>query len=274
MRIVIPMAGAGSRFIQKGYKVHKPAIPTYDRHTGQLLPMVVCAVRDLPGVERDGENVIFIDREFHQTDGVEEEIRHYFPGAQFITVKELTQGQACTCLLAQRLWDREESLLIAACDNGMDIDREKFARMTSAGDVDELVFTYRHNEAVLRNPEAYGWMQVDGDRDKEDVITGVSVKKAISDTPCEDHAVAATFWFRTAEVFRRAAEKMIAENDRINDEFYVDEVVKHVMELGGRAKVFEMERYVGWGTPEDYENYQNTYRYWTEFLKNEAVIST
>lgn len=270
MRIVIPMAGAGSRFTQKGYKVHKPAIPTYDRHTGQLFPMVVCAVRDLPGVEHGGENVIFIDREFHKASGVEEEIRSYFPRAQFITVKELTQGQACTCLLAQKLWDPKESLLIAACDNGMDLDREKFAHMTSAGDADELVFTYRHNEAVLRNPAAYGWMQVNGNH----VITGVSVKKAISDTPCEDHAVAATFWFRKAEVFCRAAEKMIAENDRINDEFYVDEIAKHVMELGGCAKVFELERYIGWGTPEDYENYQNTYQYWTEFLNNEGMIAT
>ena len=90
--------------------------------------------------------------------------------------------------------------------------------------------------------------------------------------PCEDHAVTATFWFRTADLFQRATTKMIEENDRINNEFYVDKVVKHIMDLGGCAKAFEVERYIGWGTPEDYENYQNTYKYWTDFLHNEKLI--
>lgn len=35
MNILIPMAGAGSRFTEAGYKVSKPAIPTYDKRTGK-----------------------------------------------------------------------------------------------------------------------------------------------------------------------------------------------------------------------------------------------
>lgn len=266
-KILIPMAGAGQRFADAGYTVHKPAIMTIDRFTGKEKPMVVCATKDLPGVVEDGSNVIYVDRTFHKTDGVEDIIREYYPKARFITIDHLTEGQACTCMLAEEYLDPEEPLLIAGCDNGMDINTESFAQLTK--DCDCIVFTYRHNEAVLANPNAYGWMIAD----KEGNITGTSIKKAISDTPMEDPAVVATFWFRKAQVFLEATKKMIEENDRINNEFYVDQTVKHVLDLGYKAKIFDIDRYVGWGTPADYEGYQKTYTYFKEFLEKEHFIS-
>ena len=54
MNIIIPMAGAGQRFADEGYKISKPAIPTTDRRTGKEIPMVVCATKDLPYVQKDG----------------------------------------------------------------------------------------------------------------------------------------------------------------------------------------------------------------------------
>ena len=260
-RILIPMAGAGQRFADAGYTVHKPAIMTVDRETGQEKPMVVCATKDLPGVAADGSNVIYVDRTFHKTDGVEDTIGAWYPQAVFITVDHLTEGQACTCMLAESYLDPEEPLLIAGCDNGMDIDREAFEALTK--ECDCIVFTYRHNEAVLANPNAYGWMQTDEDGN----IIGTSIKKAISDTPMEDPAVVATFWFRKARVFLEATKKMIVEEDRINGEFYVDQTVKHVLDLGYRAKIFDIDRYVGWGTPADYEGYQKTWKYFEAFMQ-------
>ena len=264
-KILIPMAGAGQRFTDAGYKVHKPAIMTVDRKTGQEKPMVVCATADLPDVAEDGSNVIYVERTFHKTDGVEDAIRAYYPKADFITVDHLTEGQACTCMLAEDKLNPEEPLLIAGCDNGMDIDRDAFDKLTR--ECDCIVFTYRHNEAVLANPNAYGWMITDED----DNITATSIKKAISDTPMQDPAVVATFWFSKAKIFIEATKKMIAEDDRINGEFYVDQVAKHVLDLGYRAKIFDIDRYVGWGTPTDYENYQKTWRYFEEFMKVENL---
>ena len=209
----------------------------------------------------DGSNVIYVDRTFHKEDGVEDAIRAYYPQASFITVDHLTEGQACTCMLAEEMLDPEEPLLIAGCDNGMDIDREVFDRLTE--ECDCIVFTYRHNEAVLANPDAYGWMITDD----EGNITDTSIKKAISDTPMEDPAVVATFWFKKAKVFLEATRKMIAEDDRINGEFYVDQTAKHVLELGYRGKIFDIRRYVGWGTPADYEGYQKTWQYFKELTE-------
>ncbi|MEH2930807.1 nucleotidyltransferase [Candidatus Ventrimonas sp. KK005] len=266
MNIIIPMAGEGRRFSEQGYKIHKPALPVIDRRTGRELPMVVCAALDLPGVCRNGRNILFIDRDFHKQDGVETVIRGEFPKARFLTIDHLTEGQACTCLLAKNLWDREQELLIAGCDNGMVMEEAVFEQKKKEADC--LVFTYRNHESVLANPDAYGWMITDSN----DNITELSIKKAVSDNPMKDHAVVATFWFRTADIFIRAAEKMIRENDRIHGEFYVDEAIRHVLELGYQAKVFEIQRYIGWGTPMDYENYMQTIQYWEQFVHDERYL--
>lgn len=107
-KVLIPMAGAGQRFADAGYTVHKPAIMTTDRQEGMEKPMVVCATRDLPGVAKDGSNVIYVDRTFHKKDGVEDAIRAHYRKAQFITIDRLTQGQACTCMLAKPYLNPEE----------------------------------------------------------------------------------------------------------------------------------------------------------------------
>lgn len=266
MNIIIPMAGAGQRFTDGGYKIHKPAIPTIDRRTGKEFPMVVCATMDLPNVLEDGSNVTYIDRTFHKKDGVEDEILKHYPKASFITVENLTEGQACTCMLAKSIINNDEPLLIAGCDNGMIIDDEKFNKLSKECDV--IVFTYRNSEAVLEKPEAYGWVKVD----ENNKITGLSIKKAISDTPMNDHAIVATFWFRNGSMFVEATEKMIGENDRVNDEFYVDQTIKHILDLGYDARVFEIDRYIGWGTPKDYEEYTETIKYWMDFVNEKSFL--
>lgn len=259
MNILIPMAGEGKRFKDAGYVESKPSILTYNRKNGEFTPMVVCATMDLPYDNEMSTHIIYVDRDFHNTDGTERTIKKYFPCSRFIRINKLTEGQACTCLLAEELINNNEELLIAGCDNGMEYDKGLF--LQACQDADVLVFTYRHNSCVLNNPNQYGWMIVDNDGNVENV----SIKKAISDNPMEDHAVVSTFWFREGHIFVEAAKKMIDENDRINNEFYVDQAIKHAMDLGYRVKVFEIDKYIGWGTPEDYINYQKTFEYWRDF---------
>lgn len=267
MNILIPMAGAGKRFSDAGYTLSKPLIPVTLRSDGKKYPMVVCAAKDIMDLCGDG-HIIFVDRTDLDSCGVRDEIRKYFLNADFVGVDHLTEGQACTCLLARDLIDSDEPLLIAGCDNGMETDRDLFKKLTGDDGVDVLIFTYRHNDCVIADPNAYGWVEVDeNNRAKK-----VSVKKAISDTPMNDHAIAASFWFRKGSYFVRNAQQMIAVDDRINGEFYVDKVMDYCIAAGLDVWVYEIERYIGWGTPTDYENYEKTLRYWHEFTDSSAFL--
>lgn len=266
MNILIPMAGEGKRFSDAGYMIHKPAIDTTDRKTGKKIPMVVCATMDIPQVDARGKNVLYIDRRFHKEGGVEEKIKKFYPEAGFLTIDKLTEGQASTCLLAESYLKREEELLIAGCDNGMVMDEAAFYRKKKENDA--VIFVYRHNSSVCENPSAYGWVKLGTDES----VKSVSVKMPISDNPIEDYAVVATFWFKRAGIFFDAAKRMIDRNDRINGEFYVDQVMNHVIQMGYKVGIFEIERYIGWGTPKDYENYEKTLQYWKRFVSKESFL--
>jgi dTDP-glucose pyrophosphorylase len=266
MNILIPMAGAGSRFSKQGYVTHKPVLPLTSRHSQKIVPLVVEAVHDLPvDLEREDVNLLFIVRDFHMADGVNKVLLTYFPRAKFIVIDALTDGQASSCLYSRAQFDTVEPLLIAACDNGMDVSRAAFD--VQSRDADALIFTFRGNEAVMQKPEAYGWV-----RTANENVTGVSIKQPISNTPLDDHAVVGTFWFRRGCDFFAAADEMIEANDQINGEFYVDQVFKYLVEARRDVRFIEVERYLCWGTPEDYEAYEATLAYWSAFVARESWV--
>ena len=264
MNILMPMAGAGKRFADAGYKDLKPLILTTERRDGEKYPMVICAMRDIPECDQEDTRQYFVIRTDYR-EAISPKLLQYYPNAKIIGVDHLTEGQACTCLLAKEYIDNDSELFIAGCDNGMVFDETRFFEAKKNAEV--LVFTYRHNDAVMKNPSAYGWVKTEEHCNK---VIDVSVKKAISNNPMEDHAIVASFWFRRGLDFVKYAEEMIAENDRINGEFYVDQVMHYCVKAGLDVNVFEVDRYLGWGTPKEYEDYEQTIQYWREFTKSSA----
>ena len=247
MIALIPMAGAGSRFAEQGYTTPKPLLPVLG------LPMVVNAAKALP----KSEKYVFVVRDFQIKEyTIDHHLKSYFPNSEIVVLDHLTEGQAVTCLMAKDLINTSEPLVIGASDNGMIYDREKFEYISK--EADAIVFTFRNNPAVLEKPQAYGWVKVDENLD----VKQVSVKVPISESPMQDHAVVGTFWFKSGKIFVEAAEHMIAANTRVNNEFYVDECVNDLLSLGYKVKVFEIDHYVCWGTPNDYK----TFNYWNEFF--------
>lgn len=247
MIALIPMAGAGSRFAEQGYTTPKPLLPVLG------LPMVVNAAKALP----KSEKYVFVVRDFQIKEyAIDQHLKSFFPNSDIVELDHLTEGQAVTCLMAKDLINTSEPLVIGASDNGMIYDRDKFELMSN--EADAIIFTFRNNPSVLEKPQAYGWVKVDDNLD----VNQVSVKVPISQNPMKDHAVVGTFWFKSGKIFVEAAEHMIAANTRINNEFYVDECMNDLLSLGYKVKVFEIDHYVCWGTPNDYK----TFNYWNEFF--------
>ena len=252
-QLLIPMAGEGKRFKDAGYSISKPCIEIDN------IPMVVQAVRSLP----KSDCHIFVVRDFHMMNGVVDTIRHFYPKALFKPISQLTDGQASTCLLAKQEIDNNDPLMIGACDNGMVWSKSKFESLKQEADC--IVWTFRNNPCVTEHPEHYGWIKTERNGL---TITQTSIKKPLSDTPKNDHAIVGAFWFAKGHYFVEAAEAMITDNNRINNEFYVDTCIDYIIKSGKKAVVFEIDYYIGWGTPADLQ----TWIYWSEFFKKEQLI--
>jgi len=253
---LIPLAGHGSRFRDKGYQLPKPLLPVSGK------AMILQANNQLPCSELN--RYVCLDNHV-KTYHIDEIIQSEQVDAKIITIEKVSEGQAITC--HRGLEDAEESspLLIAACDNGMLWDRVEYSKLISNPHIDAIVWTFRGHPSARNNPQMYGWINtklVNGIT----MATGVSVKKAISDKPDNDHAIVGTFYFRRTALFNQALALLQERNIRINNEFYVDSLIGILVELDYRIAVFEVDNYIGWGTPDDYE----TFIYWQSYFHKDT----
>jgi NDP-sugar pyrophosphorylase family protein len=246
---LIPLAGHGSRFTNAGYKDPKPLIKVSGK------PMIVQAAKSLP----NSENHIFVTLNDHlENYPLEKVLKNEYPKSDIITINEVTKGQAITCSIGLKDSNINSSLLIAATDNGMIYDRIKYQKLIEDENVDAIVFTFRHHISSKNNPHMYGWVKTDNNQNAK----GVSVKSPISDNPYYDHAIVGTFYFSKIAYFNQALESLLNKDIKVNGEYYVDSLIGEVIDQGLNVKVFEIEDYICWGTPDDYE----TFIYWQSFF--------
>ena len=251
--LILPMAGKGSRFAEEGYDLPKPLLDV------DGLPMILQAVDCLP----ESDNNVFICLQDHVDNfDIDKTLKNYFLNTEIISINETTEGQACTCEIGikETNVNLENPILISACDNGVFYDRKKYLELLNDESIDVIVWTFRNNQASKTNPNAYAWLDVDENNN----IKHVSCKKFIYENPLTTHAIIGTMFFRKGRYFMEGLQKNYNENIRTNGEFYVDDVLNQNIKDGLKVKVFEVENYICWGTPNDYK----TYNYWNKYFKN------
>jgi len=265
MIILIPMGGKGTRFSDAGYTTNKACIPTTDRHTGEKRPMVVCAMNDVPGINDPDNKIICVDRDFHETNGTEKTIKDFYPNTVFIH-DHVMLDQAYGCFLAREFLLSDDELFIGACDNGIEIDLDAFEQARKEADV--LMISHTNDANIEQNPNAHSWAKL-----KEDgkSLNAISLKTPVSDDPMNDHATTGMFWFKRASDFLKYLEEMIWAKDTLNGKYYVDKVLEYCIDDGLKVQYFDV-KYICWGTPQDYEEYEQTIEYWKHYSDNEDWV--
>ena len=249
---ILPLAGRGSRFLERGYKDPKPLIDVNG------LPMVVEAVRCLP---QSKHNVfICLDEHLNQYP-LREKLKETYPESEIFGIDGVTEGQACTTEigLERNGIDLDKPILITACDNGVYYNVEKYQSLVDDESNDIIVWSFRNEPTSRNNPNMYAWMETD----EKDCIKSVSCKKfteGVHDLKTS-HVIIGTMFFRKARYFIEGLRQNYKDNIRSNGEFYVDDVLNQNIKSGLKVKVFQVENYICWGTPDDYE----TYLYWQRF---------
>lgn len=246
---LIPLSGQGSRFSSMGINTPKPLIPVATR------PMILQSSYYMPPAQKN----IFVCLKSHiDKYGIDKTIHKHYPDARIAVLDHVTRGQAETCqfgLSGERL---NSPLFIGACDNGMVWDHEAYMKLRDCPATDVIIWSFRHNQASAVHPEYYGWI----DADVFGNVRRISVKKAISDDPYNDHAIVGAFYFKKARYFTWALNQLYKKNIKVNGEFYVDSCIKEILGTRLNVKVFEVDNYICWGTPNDLR----TYNYWQSFF--------
>jgi NDP-sugar pyrophosphorylase family protein len=228
LNIVIPMAGAGRRFKEKQYSQPKPLIKING------VPMIEVVINNLK--PNQDHKFIFICQKKHilNTD-LEKIIKNVTQNYEIIPVENVTDGPASSVLLAKNFIDNQNPLMIANCDQYIEEDINLY--LSNAESYDGYIMTMKANEPK------WSYIQFDNKKNIQKVVE----KKVVSNV-----ATVGIYNFRHGNLFCKYSEKMIADDIRVNNEFYVAPVYNYLIEDNKTIDLHDISgKMFGLGTPED-----------------------
>ena len=228
LNIVVPMAGRGSRFAQAGYVNPKPLIDVLGH------PMIEYVTKNItPNCEH---RFIYICQEEHLVKfGLDKKLREMAPGCEIVTIDHITEGAACTVLLAEKFINNDDPMMIANSDQFVDTDINDY--ISAIGNADGLIMTMPADDPK--------WSFIKFD--EQGYVTMVREKEVIS-----NEATVGIYNYAHGRDFVKYAHQMIEKNIRVNNEFYVAPVYNEMIE-DGKKIVFNNvgAKMYGLGIPED-----------------------
>ncbi len=254
--LILPMAGAGSRFFNEGYKNPKPLLNIENK------PMIINAIECLPNTT----NKIFICQNLHLKQyKIDDEIKLIYPDAKILGIDNVTDGQACTCELAFNNFNinMNDPIMISACDNGVYYNIQEYEKLIEDNNVDIIIWSFSNNPTSKLYPHMYAWLDVD----ENNYIKRVSIKKPFND--CDNKfAIIGTMYFKKASYFIEGLKIIYDKKLKTNNEYYVDNLIEPLIEKGYKCKIFNVDNYLCWGTPNDYKTYNYWYDYFNYIINN------
>ena len=230
MNVLIPMAGAGSRFEQMGYTFPKPLIDV----TGK--PMIQMVTENL---NIEAKYIYIVQKEHYEKYNLKYLLNLITNNnCEIVQIDSLTEGAACTTLLAKEFIDNDEPLLIANSDQFVEWDSNEFMYSMVADNVDGGILTFEATHPKW----SFAKLGNDG------FVSEVAEKKPISNI-----ATAGIYYWTHGSNYVKYAEQMIEKDIRTNNEFYVCPVYNEAIQDGKKVKIFQIEKMWGLGTPEDLE---------------------
>ena len=231
MNVLIPMAGAGSRFEQAGYTFPKPLIDVNGK------PMIQRVVENL---NIDARHIFIVQKSHYEKYSLQHTLNLISPNCEIVQVEGITQGAACTTLLAKEFIDNDEPLILANSDQYVQWESNQFMYSCMADDIDGSILTFHSTHPKW----SYAKLN------KEGFVTEVAEKKPIS-----DNATVGIYFWKKGSDYVACAQSMIKKNIRVNNEFYVCPVYNEALLLGARVKTFHIDKMWGLGTPEDLDTF-------------------
>jgi HAD superfamily hydrolase (TIGR01509 family) len=236
MNVLIPMAGAGSRFASAGYTFPKPLIEVNGK------PMIQVVIENL---NIEANYTFVVRKEHYENYSLQYLLTLIAPNCNIIQVDNLTEGSACTTLLAKEFINNDYPLLLANSDQFMQWNSNESLYAFNADGIDAGILTFKATHPKW----SYAKIGEDG------FVSEVAEKKPIS-----DNATVGVYYWKRGSDYVKYAEQMIEKNIRTNNEFYICPVFNEAIADGKKIRIKEIERMWGIGTPEDLNYFLEHYK--------------
>jgi len=228
LNVLVPMAGAGSRFANAGYTFPKPLIEVHGK------PMIQVVVENL---NMEANYIFIVQKDHYEKYNLKYLLNLIAPDCKIVQVDGVTEGAACTTLLAKEFIDNDSHLIIANSDQYIDWNSNETMYAFNADSVDGGILTFHST-----HPK-WSYAKLD---EQSGFVSEIAEKKVIS-----SHATVGVYYWNKGSNYVKYAEQMIDKNIRVNNEFYVAPVYNEAIADGNKIRIKDVSGMWGIGTPED-----------------------
>ena len=232
------MAGLGSRFETAGYTFPKPLIEVKGK------PMIQVIVENL---NIKGKYIFVVQKKHYQKFNLGHLLKLISPNCEIVQIDGITDGAACTTLLAEKYIQNNKPLLIANSDQFIEWDSSEtiYHFINKKVDCGILTFPSTHPKWSYAKTNKFGF------------VTRVAEKKPIS-----THATVGIYYWKKGSEYVKYTKQMIKKNIRVNNEFYVCPVFNEAIRDNKKITLSEIGRENMWGigTPEDLDYFLKNYK--------------
>jgi choline kinase len=233
LNILIPMAGLGSRFQKTHPNQFKPFI---DVNGKAMIERVIENNNQL-----DNSRFIFITRKELPISNLEKICTSLKINYEIISINYLTEGSACTCLLAEKYINNDTPLVITNCDQiTEDLNIQNIIKYSKYNNSDGILGVF--NSISDKN----SYVKLNSNFE----VIEIKEKVVISNIATNGFH----FW-KHGSFFVNSAKSMIQKNERYNNEFYVAPTYNHLIQNNRKIHPYYFNMHFPIGTPEDLNKY-------------------
>ena len=236
LNVLVPMAGAGSRFQQQGYTFPKPLIEVNGK------PMIQVVVENL---NIDAHFIFIVQKSHYEQYNLKYLLNLIAPGCDIVQLDGITEGAACSTLIAKDYIDNDNPLVMANSDQFVEWNSNEVMYAFTADEIDGGIVTFEASHPKW----SYAKLNESG------FVGEVAEKKVIS-----NNATVGIYYWKHGSDYIKYAEQMITKDIRVNNEFYICPVFNEAIEDGKKIKMKKIDRMWGIGTPEDLNHFLSHYK--------------
>ncbi|MCR5746143.1 MAG: efflux RND transporter permease subunit [Lachnospiraceae bacterium] len=238
VNLVFLMGGAGTRFFDNGFECPKPLIelngePFFKRAADSLIGHV------------NYEKLIFVVLKEHADKfAIDKKILEYYPDAKIVLLLKVLPGAVMTALEGVKRIKNDLPVIFTDCD--LMFRSEAMYDYYTGGEYDAAgtLITFTSDQ------DKYSYVRIDSDESFDDNGYAYAVetaeKKVIS-----EHAITGCYGFANVGEFVEVAKKYL-DNCPYN-EYFMSGLYNEVISSGRKIKVFSVDDYHSFGTPEEYK---------------------
>ena len=255
MKIVVPMAGLGSRFIDRGYIEPKPLISVNNKPIIEYI---------LDSYSED-DKFVFICNEVHlEQTNMRETLLSYKPDSVIVSMPQHKHGPVYTVKAAYEYIEDEEPVIISYCDNPHIWEYEHFKEHIIDNQLDGCILTHTGFHPHTLSNTKMAFLKTNGQ-----LVSEIKEKECYTEEPMNEHASTGVYYFKKGCYIKSFFNQAIEKKLTYNGEYYVTLVYNLLVKAGLRVGYYDTEYVMVFGTPDEVENYSA----WTTITKGNQVTT-